>query len=332
MGKEEELLGEAIGRRLLVHTPSLLPSLQRIALVASCDAIVLLTGETGTGKTHLARLIHACSPRRDRSFMAVSCGSLSPYLVESEFFGHVPGAFTGAYQTKIGKFAAAGDGTLLLDEIDALGLHQQANLIRVLETGEFEPVGSNQTQLCRARIVAASNWELESAVAEGRFRHDLYYRLNVMPFHLPPLRERVQDIGPLARIILARFGLKLGKELRSLSAEALAALELFPWPGNIRQLENAVQQAAIVARGPELRLCDLPQVVQRAVSAKNGEGLSSANMLQSCGAAAEQRIIEQAPVKCDHSKSRAATSLGISPNRLDRKMKKYGLRERTRRP
>ena len=155
---------------------------ERIALAGSHDVTVLLTGETGTGKTHLARLIHDCSPRKTDRFLVVPCGAISANLVESEFFGHVKGAFTGADRPKVGKFAAAGNGTILLDEIDALPLEQQANLLRVIETGEFEPVGSNETEYCTARIVVASNWNLVDAVERGKFRQDLYYRLNVMSF------------------------------------------------------------------------------------------------------------------------------------------------------
>src|SRR5204862_3540762 len=147
---------------------------------------VLLTGETGTGKTYLARLIHEYSPRRKEPFLVVPCGALAANLIESEFFGHTKGAFTGADRPKVGKFAAAGEGSILLDEIDALGLEQQANLLRVIETGEYEPVGSNETSRSQARLVVASNWDLEEAVEAGKFRRDLYYRLNVMSFHLPP--------------------------------------------------------------------------------------------------------------------------------------------------
>src|SRR5262245_61139229 len=249
---KNESLVDQIRERLLQRTPSLASLAEPLALAGSHDVIVLMTGETGTGKTHLARLIHECSPRREHRLLAIPCGALVANLLESELFGHVKGAFTGADRPKVGKFEAAGDGTVLLDEIETLGLEQQANLLRVIETGEYEPVGSNRTQISTARIIAASNCNLEEAVEQGRFRQDLYYRLNVMSFYLPPLRERVQDIGPLARGMAARFAQKFGKELFAISPEAMAGLEAYTWPGNIRQLENVIQQSVLMSTGPEL--------------------------------------------------------------------------------
>jgi DNA-binding NtrC family response regulator len=323
---EGKVLEEIIGRRLLCWTPSLLPMVDRIALAGSHDVTVLLTGETGTGKTYLARLVHESSPRRDNRFLVVPCGALAANLVESEFFGHTKGAFTGADRPKIGKFAAAGDGTLLLDEIDALGLEQQANLLRVIETGEYEPVGSNETQICTARIIVASNWNLDEAVERGKFRRDLYYRLNVMSFHLPPLRERVQDIGPLVRGMAARFNQKFHKDLFDIHPDAMAALEAFPWPGNIRQLENVVQQAVLVSSGSELLLQHLPQPVQEYASLSVGnEHPGGTDSLLHNRELAERTIIQRALVNCGYSRARAANSLGISRVTLYKKMKKYGL-------
>jgi transcriptional regulator with PAS, ATPase and Fis domain len=322
---EEGALEEIIGRKLLSWTPSLLPMVERIALAGSHDVTVLLTGETGTGKTYLARLIHECSPRQQHRFLVVPCGALAANLVESEFFGHTKGAFTGADRPKVGKFAAAGEGTLLLDEIDALGLEQQANLLRVIETGEYEPVGSNETQVCTARIIVASNWNLDEAVERGRFRRDLYYRLNVMSFHLPPLRERVQDIAPLVRGMAARFNAKFHKDLFDISVDAMAALEAFPWPGNIRQLENVVQQAVLVSTGPELLLQHLPQPVQEYAAMSGGNGQASGDSLLHNREIAERTIIQRALVSCGYSRARAANSLGNSRVTLYKKMKKYGL-------
>ena len=190
-----------------------MPLVDRIALAAEHDVTVLLTGETGTGKTHLARLLHDCSPRRQAAVPGRALRGDPGQPGRERFFGHVKGAFTGADRPKVGKFEAAGKGTILLDEIDTLALEQQAGLLRVIETGEYEPVGSNETKHCQARIIVASNWDLEEAVRQNRFRQDLYYRLNVMSFHLPPLRERVQDIAPLARGMAARFNTRFKKDL-----------------------------------------------------------------------------------------------------------------------
>jgi DNA-binding NtrC family response regulator len=312
----------------LRQTPSLAPLADRLALAAAYDAPVLLTGETGTGKTHLARLIHENSPRRGQPLLVVPCGALAAGVIMSELFGHVRGAFTGADRARVGKFGAAGSGTLLLDEIDALPLETQAALLRVIETGEFEPLGSNDTQLCRARVIAASNWDLEEAVARGKFRLDLYYRLNVLSFHLPPLRERRQDIEALARGMVAHFAGKFCKPLSAISPGALVALESFPWPGNIRQLENAVQQAVLLSSGPDLLEEHLPACVRHAVLAPQVSSSPSpapADSLVEQRASRERQAIEQALADAYGCRSRAAAALGVSRVTLYNKMKKYGI-------
>ncbi|MBI1913805.1 MAG: sigma-54-dependent Fis family transcriptional regulator [Planctomycetes bacterium] len=324
-GLHEETVPDIVRRRLLTFTPSLLPLLERIALAAVHDVTVLLTGETGTGKTYLARLMHECSPRRSEPFLSVPCGAQPANLVESVFFGHVKGAFTGADRTKIGKFAVAGKGTLLLDEIDTLGLEAQAGLLRVIETGEYEPVGSNETHRCQARLIVASNWDLETATRQGRFRPDLYYRLNVMSFHLPPLRERVQDVAPLARAMAARFNTKFRKQLFDISPEAMAALESHDWPGNLRQLENVVQQAVLVSKGPVLRPDDLPEPVRDCRAAPRLKRSGLVRVLDISRDNAERTVIERALQSNNYSRSRTARSLGISRVTLYKKMKKYGL-------
>jgi transcriptional regulator with PAS, ATPase and Fis domain len=328
-----ESIAEKIRRRLINHTPSLTTMVDQLVIAGAHDVTVLIEGETGTGKTHLARLIHDCSARRTHRFLPVACGTLSGNLIASEFFGHAKGAFTGADGAKVGKFAAAGEGTILLDEIDTLGLEHQANLLRVIETGEFEPVGSNETQTCRARIIAATNWNLADAVDRGTFRRDLYYRLHVISFRLPPLRHRPEDIGPLVRGMVARYGTKYGKRLFAVSPEALRALEEFLWPGNIRQLENVVQQAVLTCSGSELKAHHLPTLVSArddvgsAVTVPVTNGLGGT--LKQSREATERANILRALEKAGQSRTRAAQLLGVSRVTLYKKMRRYGLLSKT---
>ena len=322
-----ETVEDAIAARLLAQTPSLLPLIDRIAVAAEHDVTVLLTGETGTGKTHLARLLHDCSPRARQPFLVVPCGAIPSNLVESAFFGHVKGAFTGATERKVGKFEAAGAGTILLDEIDTLPLEQQAGLLRVIESGEYEAVGSNETKRCKARIVVASNWDLDEAVRQNRFRQDLYYRLDVMSFHLPPLRERVQDIAPLARGMAARFNTRFKKELFDIHRRTLDALESHPWPGNIRQLENVVQQAVLMSSGGELLFAHLPQPVREQVPVASATEGSRPDTLKHNRETHERVAILQALANNGFNRSRTAAALGISRVTLYKKMRAYGLLE-----
>ncbi|HYH65656.1 MAG TPA: sigma 54-interacting transcriptional regulator, partial [Urbifossiella sp.] len=323
-----EPVAETIRRKLVNHTPSLTALVDQLCIAAEHDVTVLIEGETGTGKTFLARLIHDGSPRRGNRFLVVACGTLSGNLIASEFFGHARGSFTGADGPKVGKFAAAGDGTLLLDEIDTLGLDHQANLLRVIETGEFEPVGSNETQVSRARVIAATNWNLSDAVERGSFRRDLYYRLQVLSFHLPPLRHRPEDIGPLVRGMVARYGTKFGKRLFGVCPEAMRALEGYPWPGNIRQLENVIQQAVLTSSGNELKLHHLSPLVHSrsdVTTPPPGVMTNYGGTLKQSRESTERVNILRALEKAGQSRTRAAALLGVSRVTLYKKMKKYGL-------
>ncbi len=323
-----ETVPQKIRRRLINHTPSLTAMVEQLCIAAAHDVTVLIEGETGTGKTFLAKLIHDCSARRANRFLVVSSGTLSGNLIASEFFGHAKGAFTGADGAKVGKFAAAGEGTLLLDEIDTLGFEHQANLLRVIETGEFEPVGSNETQVSKARIIAATNWNLADAVERGTFRRDLYYRLHVISFQLPPLRHRPEDIGPLVRGMVARYGTKFGKKIFGVCPEALRAIEAFPWPGNIRQLENAIQQAVLTSSGNELKLHHLSPLVHARIETPTAPVAVPGGFggtLKQSRESTERANILRALEKSGQSRTRAAQLLGVSRVTLYKKMKKYGL-------
>ena len=222
--------------------------------VAPTDATVLILGETGTGKQLVARALHAASRRRDRPFVSVNCAAIPATLMESEFFGHEKGAFTGATRRREGRFALADGGTLFLDEVGELPLDLQGKLLRVLQEGEFEPVGSSRTRRVDVRILAATNRDLSQAIQEGEFRKDLFYRLNVFPLHVPPLRERGEDIPLLATVFAQRHARRLGRPIEPLSREAIRRLKAYAWPGNVRELANVMERALITARNGQLKL------------------------------------------------------------------------------
>jgi len=252
-------------RSLVTFTPELFDLMDEIKVAARHNVTVLLIGETGSGKTFLAKLIHELSDRRDDRLCTVACGALPPDLIESELFGYVKGAFTGADRDREGKFAAAGRGTLLLDEIDVLPLEQQAKLLRVIETGEYEPVGSNETQYSQARLIVASNYNLEELVRAGSFRTDLYYRLNILNFRLLPLRHRPWDIEYLARKFALEHSRTHGIQLRTIEAEFLETLRAYHWPGNIREMENVIRRAVLYCHRGVLTVGDLPSSIRAAV-------------------------------------------------------------------
>src|SRR5262245_61918188 len=259
----KELHGRS--RSLVTFTPGMFDMMDELKVAARHNVTALLIGETGCGKTFLARLIHELSDRREDRFCTVACGALPPDLIESELFGYVKGAFTGADKDREGKFAAAGKGTLLLDEIDVLPLEQQAKLLRVIETGEYEPVGSNETQYSQARLIVASNYNLEELVRSGSFRTDLYYRLNILNFHLLPLRQRPWDIEYLIRKFAVDHSRTHSIPLRSIDQSFFEALRAYNWPGNVREMENVVRRAVLYCQKGVLTVNDLPTSIRQAV-------------------------------------------------------------------
>jgi formate hydrogenlyase transcriptional activator len=250
----EELRAEHNFEEIVGNSPALLKVLHAVEQVAPTNSTVLIYGETGTGKELVARAIHSRSPRNGRALVSVNCSAISAGLVESELFGHMKGAFTGALERRIGRFELANGGTIFLDEIGELCLETQVKLLRVLQEHEFEPVGSSRPLRVDVRVIAATNRNLQQAVEAGRFRSDLFYRLNVFPLELPPLRERRSDIPQLVAFCLSRFCQRLGKKIHGVSRESMENLMNYPWPGNIRELQNVIERAIIVSAEPTLRL------------------------------------------------------------------------------
>ncbi|MCB2186424.1 MAG: sigma-54 dependent transcriptional regulator [Deltaproteobacteria bacterium] len=315
---EEQLQGIAREGDFVTRSRQVRALLKVARQAADSAAGILLTGESGTGKGVLAQLIHDWSPRRAGPFIRVDCTVLQENLLESDLFGHLKGSFTGALADKTGKLAQAEGGTVFLDEVTEMSAAMQAKLLHFLQSREFTPVGGTQARRVDARIVAATNRNLERAVEEGVFREDLYYRLNVVELALPPLRERPEDIPLLAGLYLKRLNREHGKALGELSPAALELLTAYPWPGNVRELINALQRAVIVAPGPRLEPGDLPpQVAGFRPGEAAAAGLKSLETLEREHIAyvlARTRTMEE-----------AAQVLGIDPATLWRKRKKYGL-------
>ncbi|MCL4850159.1 MAG: sigma-54 dependent transcriptional regulator [Bryobacteraceae bacterium] len=314
--REHEVLREQECARfscgdLVAGDPKMARALDLVRKVAPTQATVLITGESGTGKELIARCIHNNSPRGQRVFIPVNCTALSPALIESELFGHERGAFTGAVSQHMGRFERAHGGTLFLDEIGELDPGLQAKLLRVLQDRTFERVGGTRQITADVRIIAASNRDLKQNISEGRFREDLYYRLNAFPIELPPLRERPSDIRRLARFFLERSAKELGKSALALSPEAESVLMAYAWPGNVRELENTMERLAILY-DDVIEPDDLPIT---------GSGPTRLVLFKDI----ERRAIEEALHENQGNRSRTAKQLGISLRTLQYRLKQYGM-------
>ncbi|RME74472.1 MAG: sigma-54-dependent Fis family transcriptional regulator [Planctomycetota bacterium] len=318
----EAIVAESEGMRL---------ALRRAAAAARTRSNVLLVGETGTGKEVVARAIHHAGPRARAPFVAINCAALPREIMESELFGHARGAFTGALTDKRGLFRAAHGGTLLLDEITEMPVETQAKLLRALETGCVRPIGTEREQPVDVRVIAATNRDPQQAVEQGRLRADLYYRLGVIVIELPPLRERPEDIEPLALRAIAELGARLERRVRGIRPEALEALRRHRWPGNVRELRNVIESALVLAPGPWIELADLPPSVAVAAGTAASDGAAQAletNEIAPLDAtlkAVERRMILRALACAGGNKSRAAEMLGISRKRIYRKLEEYGM-------
>jgi formate hydrogenlyase transcriptional activator len=292
----------------------------KVAQVAPMDATVLLLGETGTGKGVVARAIHGSSSRKERPLITVNCATLPAALVESELFGREKGAFTGSHTRQIGRFELADGGTIFLDEIGELPMELQCKLLRVLQDGEFERLGSSHTIKTNVRIIAATNRKLEQEVREGRFREDLYYRLNVFPITMPPLRERSEDVPLLVDHFVAKFNKKIGKQIKTVSKSTLNTLQQYHWPGNVRELESVMERAVITSPGSVLQVRDRFSPVLK----KEDSGVQSVKGL----IALERDLIVNALQKTSwrvEGKSGAAQLIGLNPSTLRFRMRKYGI-------
>jgi len=303
---------------------------RKIRKVASSDATVLIRGESGTGKELIARAIHFHSTRSDAPLVEINCASIPETLLESELFGHEKGAFTGAYKQKKGKFEIANGGTLFLDEIGELPLTLQAKLLRVLQDGRFTRVGGVENIEVNVRLIAATNANLEELLEAGKFREDLYYRLNVIPILIPPLRERLEDIGPLTDFFIQKYARKNKKHIKGISQEARYILMNYDWPGNVRELENAIENAVVMAESEIITPSDLPGYLQVSTTTEgslmnqllqNQQGLSYKEKLE----AFEREIIRQALEETGGNKTHAAKKLGFTLRTLRNKVKKYNL-------
>jgi len=318
---KEQLKGKFSFENIIARSRKMLEIFDIVKQVAPTKAIVLLVGESGTGKELIANAIHYNSPRVGKPFIKVNCAALPETLLESELFGHEKGAFTGAYQTRIGRFEAADGGTLFLDEIGAMSLALQVKLLRVLQESEFERVGGNQTIRVDVRLIAATNIDLQKAVAENKFREDLYYRVNVIRIELPPLRERKEDIPFLVDHFIKKYAAENGRKVDGIDEEALAALLKYDFPGNVRELENIIESAVVLAKGSTITLDLLPPALRNPKEEVSGITIPLGSTMSDV-----ERLMIQATLKyTGGNRTEAARILKLGRRTLFRKIKEYGI-------
>ncbi len=310
------------------HDYKMLKVFDLVETVADSKTTVLVSGESGTGKSLVAHAVHHRSERCNKPFIEVSCGAIPETLLESELFGHAKGSFTGAIADKDGKFKAAEGGTIFLDEINSASPAFQVKLLRVLQEKKYEPVGSNDTIEADVRVILASNVDLKREVEQGRFRQDLYYRINVVTIHMPPLVERLSDIPLLAKQFLERYRAENKKEILSITPEAIQALQCYHWPGNVRELENAIERAVVLCKGRHIEPVDLPaSVLEEQPNASTGQAAREFKpmCLKTALEEPERQIIEAALKASDWNRQTTAEMLQINRTTLYKKMKRYGL-------
>lgn len=314
--------------QLTTYTPSMLPVIDQLSKIAKHNVTLLLVGETGTGKTTLASMIHQLSPRSSEPFQNIACGALPSDLIESELFGHLRGSFTGAERTKIGRFEAAGKGTLLLDEIDILSAKDQAKLLKVIESGQFEPVGSTESRNSEARLIVASNVELEELTQKNKFRSDLYYRLNVLQFRLPSLKERPHDIIPLSIQFIKECCQQHSITINKIHRKVIHMLQQYHWPGNLRELKNQLQRAVLFSNQGELTSNEFsPNLLQESMTIVENRSplpLESTTLADQV-AMNEKHLLQKSLSENGYRKTATAKALGISRVGLYKKMRKYGM-------
>lgn len=317
----QERLDERLGfEQIIGNSKAMLDVFERARRAAKTDCTVLITGESGTGKELIAEALHQNSPRKSQPFVAVNMAAVPESLVESELFGHVKGAFTGATESRIGRFEAANGGTIFIDEVGDFALSSQAKLLRVLETRVINPIGRNDDRLVDVRVVAATSRDLEQMVADETFREDLYYRLNVVSIHLPPLRQRRDDIPLLTTAFLKRMCESHGREPMKLDPELVRFLESYDWPGNVRQLRNCIESMVVMSGGDVLTIADLPMSIRRSHTAANADiQIPVDRTLEEI----ERSAIMHALEHYDGNRTRAAESLGISVRTLQRRLKDW---------